>query len=136
MPVELNPSSGWLDGPFECPRRQLIDPRLSVAIYDGGERTGRVGQRIDGIELIRSQANFDSLAIPKCGDSHSPKQELRCDQGFRYVKILMVNVSGAWRGRRRMQPKYDACWHSAHSTTTAHAQMRSVSAMCWGVSRP
>ncbi|SCX34121.1 hypothetical protein DSM25559_4385 [Agrobacterium rosae] len=100
MPVELNPSSGWLDARFECPRHQLIDPRLSVAIYDDGEHAGRVDQRIDGIELIRSRPNFDSLAIPKCGDSHSPKQELRCDQGFRYVKILMVKVSGALRGRR------------------------------------
>ncbi len=64
-------------------------------------------------ELIRSLADFDSLAFPKRGESESLSQTggLPCDQGFRYVKILMVNVSGVWRGRRRMQARYDACWH-------------------------
>jgi hypothetical protein len=51
MPLGLNPSSGWLDGPFECPRQQLIDPALPVAIHDCRECTGQVGQRIDRIEL-------------------------------------------------------------------------------------
>jgi len=51
MPVEMNPSSGWLGGPFECPRQQLVNPALLVAIYDGVECGGQVGQRIDRIEL-------------------------------------------------------------------------------------
>ena len=46
--------------------------------------------------LIRILADFDSLAFPNGGESESLSQTggLRCDQGFRYVKILMVNVSG------------------------------------------
>jgi hypothetical protein len=51
MPVELSPSSGWLDGPFECPRQQFIDPALLMAVDDGGERGGQISQRIDRIEL-------------------------------------------------------------------------------------
>ncbi|MGV2136339.1 hypothetical protein ACQZ4P_28230, partial [Agrobacterium vitis] len=38
------------------------------------------------------------------------------------MKILMVNVSGGWRGRRRMQPRYDACWHSPLKCTPVLGQ--------------
>lgn len=63
MPVELDPSSGWLDGPFECPRQQLIDPALPVTIHDGGECAGQVGQRIDRIELTGLDERCDGRPV-------------------------------------------------------------------------
>ena len=64
--------------------------------------------------LIRRMADPDSLAFPKRSKSESLAQTggLRCDQGFHYVRVLMETVFGGWRGRRRTQPRRDACWHS------------------------
>lgn len=39
--------------PQVIPRHQLADPALLVAIYDGGECGGQVGQRLDRIEFAR-----------------------------------------------------------------------------------
>lgn len=63
MPVELNPSSGWLDSPFECPRQQLIDPALPVAIHDCRECTGQVGQRFDRIEFTGLDERCDGRPV-------------------------------------------------------------------------
>ncbi|MGO4441185.1 hypothetical protein, partial [Rhizobium sp. RAF56] len=59
------------------------------------EKTGKSGTKV-----IRQLADLDSLAFPKRGESESLGQTggLRCDRGFRYVKILMEKVSGVCRG--------------------------------------
>ena len=45
------------------PRQQLIYPALLVAVYDGGERRGQVGLRIDGIELACLHERSDGRPV-------------------------------------------------------------------------
>src|SRR6478752_5925543 len=86
----------------------------SVWLHDRPESRLVAQHDWDHPDLIRQLADLDSLAFPKRGESESLGQTggLRCDRGFRYVKILMEKVSGVCRGSRRMPAKYDACWRS------------------------
>ncbi len=102
MPVELNPSSGWLDGPFECPRQQLIDPALPVAIHDCRECTGQVGQRIDRIKLTGLDERGDGRPI-LCSGIVTRKECVLAIQGYRQdgsldgVAVDLDAPSGATR---------------------------------------
>lgn len=73
MPVEMNPSSGWLDGPFECPRQQFIVPALPVTIHDGGECAGQVGR---GLIMAESKTNTRQLGHGEKG--HLIVEPRRC----------------------------------------------------------
>lgn len=46
-----------------------MDLALFVAVYDGGERGGHVGQRIDRIKLTGLDERCDSLCGPAAGVS-------------------------------------------------------------------
>jgi hypothetical protein len=50
-------------GPATGIWQQLIDPALSVAVDDGGERGGPIGQRINAVEFAGFDERGDGRSV-------------------------------------------------------------------------